>query len=273
MKILVLLAIVAVLVVLRLRKTGLLVSALASWVGFYIAVRFGFTVPIPASVIGIYMGIATIALVAYVTSSAQRRDEFSRPLIRLMTEAKLKPLLVAVVLLIPALAAANVYFRMSVPIEAPLFSRTVHPASPGEIVVHDKTMNLNEGENPYRHLETSSPEDFAKHLESGRRTYYRNCVFCHGDSMAGNGMFIHGLNPIPTDFTDSGTIPMFQETYLYWRVAKGGPGLPEEGAPWDSAMPSWERFLTDEEMWDVILFLYDFTGTKPRAREHDSEHK
>jgi hypothetical protein len=32
-------------------------------------------------------------------------------------------------------------------------------------------------------------------------------------------------------------------------------------------MPAWEKFLTDEEIWDVILFLYDFTGQKPRARE------
>ena len=80
-------------------------------------------------------------------------------------------------------------------------------------------------------------------------------------------MYIHGLNPIPTNFTDKGTIPMFQETYLYWRISKGGPGLPEEGGPWDSAMPTWERFLSDEEMWDVILFLYDFTGERPRALE------
>jgi hypothetical protein len=32
-------------------------------------------------------------------------------------------------------------------------------------------------------------------------------------------------------------------------------------------MPAWEKFLTEEEMWDVILFLYDFTGQRPRGRE------
>ena len=30
-------------------------------------------------------------------------------------------------------------------------------------------------------------------------------------------------------------------------------------------MPAWEQFLTEEEMWDVVLFLYDFTGYQPRA--------
>jgi hypothetical protein len=32
-------------------------------------------------------------------------------------------------------------------------------------------------------------------------------------------------------------------------------------------MPAWEKFLKEEEMWDAILFLYDFTEQKPRARE------
>ena len=57
------------------------------------------------------------------------------------------------------------------------------------------------------------------------------------------------------------------DTFLFWRISKGGPGLPEEGGPWDSAMPAWEKSLKEEEMWEVILFLYDFTGQKPRARE------
>ena len=65
-------------------------------------------------------------------------------------------------------------------------------------------------------------------------------------------MYAHGLNPIPTNFTDAGRAsPQLQETFLFWRIAKGGPGLPEEGGPWDSAMPAWEKFLTEEEMWDV----------------------
>jgi hypothetical protein len=30
-------------------------------------------------------------------------------------------------------------------------------------------------------------------------------------------------------------------------------------------MPAWEEFLTNEQMWEVILYLYDRTGTQPRA--------
>jgi mono/diheme cytochrome c family protein len=267
MKILVVLAVVAVFGLLRLRRANLLAWAAAWWVGIYVLLRFGFTTPIPASVIEIYMGIATIAILAYVSSSEQRREEVSRPLVRFMTEKRYTAFLVVTAVALPAFAAANVYVQMNVPLQPPFFPRTVHPASPVEITVHDNTIAVEAGDNPFRHLERSSPDEFRRHVENGRRVYYQNCVFCHGDSLAGNGMFVHGLDPLPTNFTDTGTIPGLRETFLFWRIAKGGPGLPEEAAPWDTAMPAWEKILTEEEMWDAILFLYDFTELRPRARE------
>src|SRR6266516_2211448 len=71
----------------------------------------------------------------------------------------------------------------------------------------------------------------------------------------------------PPNFQDNGTIAQLTESFVFWRVAKGGPGLPREGAPWNSAMPRWEDFLTEREIWSVILFLYDQTGWKPRTWE------
>ncbi|HEY1302585.1 MAG TPA: cytochrome c [Vicinamibacterales bacterium] len=265
MNILVVLAVLAVFGGLRFRRVNLLTWALAWWVGIYVLLRFGFNAPIPTSVISIYMGIASIAILAYMSSSQQRRDEISRPLLRFITEKRYTTLLAATVIAIPALAAANVYVQMNVPIQPPLFSRTVHPASPTNITVHDQRIDLDAGGNPFRPLETSNPEEFRKHVENGRQVYYRNCVFCHGDTMSANGMFAHGLDPIPTNFHD--TIPQLRETFLFWRISKGGPGLPEEGGPWDTAMPAWEKFLKEDEIWDAILFLYDFTGQRPRARE------
>ena len=160
---------------------------------------------------------------------------------------------------------------MSVEPQPPFFAHTIHPASPTEITVHDKAIHIDKGDNPFRELERSNPYEFRKHVENGRRIYYRNCVFCHGDDLGGNGMFVHGLDPIPTNFADAGTIAMLRETFLFWRIAKGGPGLPEEGGPWDTAMPAWEKFLKEDEIWDVILFLYDFTNQKPRAKEEAHE--
>jgi mono/diheme cytochrome c family protein len=267
MNILVVLAVVAAFVVLHLRRAHLLVWAAAWWAGCYVLFRFGFAAPIPASVVSMYMAIVSIAILAYVTSSEARREEVSRPLIRLITDRRYAVLLGATVFALPAIAAAAVYMRMNVPVEPPFFPRTVHPGSPPSITVHDRRIDLDAEDNPFRRLETSNPEDFRRHVENGRQVYYRNCFFCHGDDLSGNGMFAHALDPIPTNFTDPGTIEALRETFLMWRIAKGGPGLPDEGGPWDSAMPVWEKFLTEEEMWDAVLFLYDFTGRRPRARE------
>ena len=267
MNLLVVLAVAVVFGLLRFRRTNLLTWAIAWWVG---DLR-----PLPVRIRGADSRLRRLALhgnrhdrdpgVRVLQRGTPRRGR--RPLIRFMTEKRYTALLGATVVAIPALAAANVYVKMNVPLEPPLFSRTVHPASPAEITVHDKKIDLDAGENPFLKLQASNPDEFRKHVENGRRVYYRNCVFCHGDNLAGNGMFVHGLDPIPTNFADAGTIAMLRDTFLFWRISKGGPGLPEEAGPWDTAMPAWEKFLKEEEIWEVIAFLYDFTGQQPRARE------
>ena len=267
MKIPIVLAVLAVFGVLRFMRAPLLVWAFAWWAGILVLLRFGFTAPIPSSVVSIYMGIVTLAILAYMSSSDARREEIWRPLFRFMTEKRYGTLLGVTVVAIPALAAANVYVKMNAPLQPPFFPRTVHPASPSEITVHDKKIDLDSRENPFLPLQTSNPAEFRKHVEHGREVYYRNCVFCHGDNMSANGMFVHALDPIPTNFSDPGTIAMLRDTFLFWRISKGGPGLPEEGGPWDTAMPAWEKLLKEDDMWDVILFLYDFTGQKPRGKE------
>src|SRR4029078_12434297 len=108
---------------------------------------------IPASVISIYMGIVSLAILAYMSSSQDRRDAVSRPLVRFMPDTRYAALLAVTVVALPALAAANVYVQMSVPIQPPLFSRTVHPASPSAITVHDRRINLDAGRDPFTRLE------------------------------------------------------------------------------------------------------------------------
>jgi mono/diheme cytochrome c family protein len=264
------LAVVAAFVVLRLRRARTFAWALASWAGIYVLLRFAFETPIPSSVVQLYMGITTLALAAYVTSSEKRREECAAPIVALVRERRHRLVLAVILVLLPALAAANAWFSARLTLEAPAFGRTVHPAPPDTITVHDKGFDLVRGRNPLRELERTDPAQFRAHVENGRRTYYRNCFFCHGDAMAGDGMYAHGLNPIPTNFTDKGTIAQLQESFLFWRIAKGGPGLPAEGGPWDSAMPAWEKFLSEEEIWEVILFLYDYTGQRPRAAGEES---
>lgn len=272
MKLWIFLAVAAVLVALRF-ATGRRPLPTLAWVGvwwaaIFVALRFGFAVPIPQSVLGIYMGIATLALIAFASSSRSRWQSFEGPLVAFLTERRFTPLLALVALAIPAAVSAGIYLDMTAPPVAPAFGRTVHPAPPDEITVHDENISLINLENPYRRLEESDPEAFGEHVASGRKVYYENCFYCHGDLMQGEGMFAHGLNPIPTNFPV--VVDQLQESFLFWRIAKGAPGLPEEGGPWDSAMPAWEKFLSEQEMWEVVLFLYDFSDKRPRAVEHEA---
>ena len=93
MNILVVLAILVVFGLLGFRRANLFTWAIAWWVGSYVFFRFGFAAPIPTSVISIYMGIVSLAVLAFVSSSQERREEISRPLLRLMTEKRFAPLL------------------------------------------------------------------------------------------------------------------------------------------------------------------------------------
>ena len=84
MKLPIVLVVAVVFAALRFLRVSLLIWAGAWWIGIYVLLRFGFTAPIPSSVISIYMGIVTLAILAYVSSSEQRRSDVSGPLFRFM---------------------------------------------------------------------------------------------------------------------------------------------------------------------------------------------
>jgi hypothetical protein len=140
--------------------------------------------------------------------------------------------------------------------------------------VHGKTYKLEEIGNPFRTDEQDNYKDsfpfldqteYMKNVTEGGTVFFQNCHYCHGDQLNGLGMFSHAFNPTPANFIDPGTIAMLQESFLFWRVSKGGPGLPNESTPWSSAMPPWEEHLTTDEIWKVILFEYWYTGWHPRT--------
>jgi mono/diheme cytochrome c family protein len=261
------LAIVGVMVVLRFLKPNALVWAIAWWFGFYFMAVKGIDPAVPSSVVGMYMGVVTIILAAYLTSGADRMKESGEALVAFFVEKKFFVPLVLLLVAVPLLVAFNVYSSMTSEPQPPVSGRTIHPPPPGTVSFKGRTVDLVAEGNPYRQLETEDPSVFTAHVDNGRRVYYQNCVYCHGDNMEGDGQFAHGFDPIPANFQDATTIAMLEESYLFWRIAKGAPGLPVESTPWSSAMPAWELFLDEEEIWDVILFLYDYTEQRPRAKE------
>ena len=104
-------------------------------------------------------------------------------------------------------------------------------------------------------------------IQQGKGFYAAFCSPCHGGNFDGKGPAARGFNPPPANFSDPTTIAMLQESYLFWRIKKGGVGLPIEGMPWKSAMPRWEVELPDEWIWKIIMGEYDGAHQSPRTWE------
>lgn len=218
--------------------------------------------PVPSSVVVQYMLIALVGILIHVSSDEARWRQFKEPIHATMVDADKKWVRLALLILVPLAIGFATYDQTRPKVEAPITLRSSHPAPPGQITFRGKTIQLTGLENPLRHRGSLS-----EHIATGKQIYYRNCLACHGDRLDGQGHFAHGFSPAPLSFEDQGTIAQLTESFVFWRVAKGGPGLPREGAPWSSAMPAWEDYLTEDEIWAVIIYLYEQSGWKPRTWE------
>ena len=222
--------------------------------------------PVPNSVLFQFMLTAAVGVLLWVSDNEERWTEFKAPIHRTMVDPERKTVRGVFMVAIPVLVAFGTFNQVRPSVAAPLSLRSIHPAPPGQIDFQGETMQLSGLENPLR--TTGSLED---HYEEGERVYYQNCLACHGDGLSGQGHYAAVFNPTPASFEDVGTIAQLTESFVFWRIAKGGPGLPNEGAPWNSAMPAWEDFLTADEIWSVIIFLYEQSGHEPRTWEEAEE--
>lgn len=238
-----------------------LVIFIASWVFLRFVMGGLISVPIPNSVIAMYMGLILIAILVHVSVEDSRFSEFLRPVHQTLVEDNKRTRRIVLAILIPLLLCGFTYTNIAQKANPPGDPRDAHPTPPLELTYKDEVIgSMQEAQNPYRHYEKDDPELFKSHVDNGRRVYYQNCFYCHGDHLDGKGHFAAALNPLPANFQDPGIIPNFQESFFFWRISKGGPGLPPSGTPWNSAMPIWEDHLSQEEIWDVILFLSEYTG-------------
>ena len=221
--------------------------------------------PIPGSVMTLYMSIASLAIAVYVMADEGRFRSFSSPILALLTEDRLLVPRLVVLLCAPLLFGWATYERLRPRFDPPFEGRTIHPEPPSTFKFQGHDFDVLKTKNPLREGEEAAhlPENLAE----GRRIYFQNCMFCHGDHLSGDGHFAEAFNPLPANFRDSGTLSQLEESYVFWRVATGGPGLPEGATPWNSAMPVWKDILTEKEIWQVILYIYEASGSTPRTWE------
>ncbi|MDH3973680.1 MAG: cytochrome c [Deltaproteobacteria bacterium] len=250
-------------------KIPKLLQAVLVVVGIYAAFKIIFGVIlgqlIPSSLLTMYMFFVIVGVLMVYTATEESTRELAAPIKALVEDPSQKMVRNIVFALIPLLIGGYTFQKMLPSFEAPVELRTIHPAPPSTLKAFGKRFDLSTLENPYRKFEKEDPEKFKEFVKEGGDVYIQNCQYCHGDKLDGRGPYAERLNPLPINFQDVGTIAQLQESFLFWRIATGGPGLPKEAAPWISSMPIWEDFLTEDEIWKVILFLYDYTGQAPRS--------
>ena len=89
----------------------------------------------------------------------------------------------------------------------------------------------------------------AESIEKGKTLYMErtkgNCVFCHGDTGAGNEANMPRLRRKPADLTNKERLSAETDGELFWKISKGITGI----------MPAGEKRMTEEERWHVVNYV------------------
>jgi len=79
-----------------------------------------------------------------------------------------------------------------------------------------------------------------------------NCVFCHGDTGAGNEANLPRLRRKPADLSDKARMSTRTDGELFWKISKGINGI----------MPAGEKRMTEEERWNVVNYVHTLAKDK-----------
>lgn len=94
--------------------------------------------------------------------------------------------------------------------------------------------------------------DTVRNAEAGRALFQQNCVVCHGAAGRGDGPAAFALNPRPADLRLH--VPQHTDGFLEYVIAEGWPG---------TAMPAWKGQLTEEERWQIVVYLRRLAAGEP----------
>jgi mono/diheme cytochrome c family protein len=217
-------------------------------------------VPLPSFARALYAALALAGALVYLSAGDRAAAELRDAVDWLRRGAPvrgrgLRRIRVAVLVLLPLLAGALAWHALRPREATPATLRTPHPTLP---------QAWEALKNPLRELD--EPRQRAA-LAAGRDLFQVACRPCHGAAGDGRGPLARAFRLKPADFTDAGTIATVVEPYAFWRVSEGGPGLPREATPWDSAMPAWKQDLSEAERWQAVLAAYAIAGVEPRKPE------
>ena len=127
-------------------------------------------------------------------------------------------------------------------------SRAITPPSGGGQAQPDYSKNT--WELPEDADKTKNPVmTSAESIEKGKTLYLEktkgNCVFCHGDTGAGNEANMPRLRRKPADLTNKERMTAMTDGEVFWKISKGITGI----------MPAGEKRMTEEERWHVVNYV------------------
>jgi len=96
-------------------------------------------------------------------------------------------------------------------------------------------------------------------LMAGAKIYSSNCSGCHGTPTEKTPAFSKGMTPGPTLFGDGDLVADDPEGSIYWKV--------EHGVRF-TAMPSFKPILSNNEIWQVTLFLKHMDKLPPSVEKY-----
>jgi mono/diheme cytochrome c family protein len=107
------------------------------------------------------------------------------------------------------------------------------------------TWELPEDADKTKNPTTSTPESVAKGKELYLERTKGNCVFCHGETGAGNEANLPRLRRKPADLSNKERMTAMTDGEVFWKVSKGIQGI----------MPAGERRMSEEERWHVVNYV------------------
>lgn len=85
-------------------------------------------------------------------------------------------------------------------------------------------------------------------LKEGRRVYEEFCDRCHGPTGMGDGPDGTLIDPPPAPLAYTLHMPASTDPFMFWSIIEGGHQF-------DTDMPSFGGKLSDQDVWQVILYL------------------
>lgn len=129
-------------------------------------------------------------------------------------------------------------------------SRSITPGTSGAGAAQQQDFSKNTWELPEDADKTKNPTTAnAESIEKGKALYLDkdkgNCIFCHGETGAGNEANLARLRRKPADLTNKERMTAMTDGEVFWKISKGIRGI----------MPAGERKMTEEERWHVVNYV------------------